>query len=253
MLFQYRYYFLILILSLTLVGCRSTDPFQKEVQNSSLNLALQFAQDFRDFENEDALRKAHDRLDSESRDLIPFSSFSQAALAANSQEDRNKVEIQTWEKISLKDGDALIYLLEKYDFKKLRLKYMKYAILRIRVTKEDGVYKVKFDSSSEFSGIDQLFEGNYQEMDELGISRLRRQIKENAEDYQFQESLKNKKTPQVEMVEKCLQLGEELYDQEEYRKALMQFQKALSIDPENEKARTYRTRCKKAISLGLEK
>lgn len=254
MLFPFKKLLYLLVIPVFMIaGCRSSDPFQKEVQNSSINLVLQFAQDFRDFKNERSIRKAYDRLDSTSKDLVGFHSFFEASKAANSDENRFKVDIQTWEKISLKSGDALIYLLEKYEYKKLRLKFSKYAVLRIRVTKEDGVYKVRLDEEQTFEGIDEVFEGNYQEMDELGISRLRRQIKENAEEYQFQESLKNQKSPQEEMVEKCLIVGEELYDKEEYRKALMQFQKALSIDPENEKAMTYRNRCKKAISLGLEK
>jgi|GEM_PF-3252466 len=57
------------------------------------------------------------------------------------------------------------------------------------------------------------------------------------------------KSVEEELFDKCFQTGKQLYDAGEYRKAMVQFRKALGFRPGNEEILNYIKKCEKAIQL----
>jgi len=153
-----------------------------------------------------------------------------------------------WEKKELSDGSSLVYLLQKHNFSILKMKLTEYAVLRVHLIRESNNWVVDFGNESKQS-LDIIASGDLETLTDEKIVELKNMLNTDVADFQFKIDITNSVSNEVDLTEKCIQEGEVLYDKEEYRKALMQFQKALSIDPENPKAKTYISSCKKALSF----
>lgn len=57
------------------------------------------------------------------------------------------------------------------------------------------------------------------------------------------------KSVEDELFDKCFETGKKLYDDGEYRKAIVQFQKSAGFKPDNEEVKNYIKKCEKAIQI----
>ncbi|EKD27309.1 MAG: hypothetical protein ACD_79C00764G0004 [uncultured bacterium] len=247
--------FFISFICFLVFSCKSTDPFKYDAQNSALNFAQIF---LNDFENPSSLKVAlgsYEKLSESSKQKVSLPDYKKLVLTRypNSIIYAEKMDISTWEKVELSDESVLVYMLKKYNFKTLRRRFDSYSIIRLHLIKENEKWVIDVGSDEAFSGFYTPESGAYGDLDESKMASLRESIKKDAEVYQFNIDRSNMESQTNVLAETCIAEGEKLYDEESYRKALMQFQKALSISPENEKAKIYINRCKKAINLGLGK
>lgn len=245
----------ILTIILLFSSCKNTDPFKKQSELSSINQAYDFLSEYENPKSKKGIKRCYNRILSESQNEMSYDKFEEWILQRFPQGHiyRIKTEIDLWEKYELKDGSVIVYLLKKSKFNAFFRRFNEYEIIRILLEKENDIWKVKIENASNFNGINPIAKGDYQSLNEEEITFLKNTIKSDVENYQFKLEVKNIQTSEEILAEKCIEEGEKLYDMEEYRKALMQFQKALSISPLNQKASVYIERCKKAISLKLGK
>jgi tetratricopeptide (TPR) repeat protein len=234
-------------------SCRSTDPFVEEAQNSTLNLAERFLEDYENPGTKRTIQENYKRFSEKTREALSLSDFYSHVMSryARGEIVPRKVEITPWEKFEISDGTVLVYLLKKYKFKPFRRHYGAYDIIRLHLVKENGQWAVHLDEELPFDGFTPVESGDYSLLNEEKVASLHDAVRDNARRFQFDLDMASRPSREESMADLCVRQGERLYDREEYRKALMQFQKALSIDPANEKAQTYVDRCKRAINLGL--
>ncbi|MCD6459723.1 tetratricopeptide repeat protein [bacterium] len=62
-------------------------------------------------------------------------------------------------------------------------------------------------------------------------------------------SAERQETVEIVLFKACYDLGKKLYDNAEYRKAILQFQKALNLQPDNKDIQNYIDKCEKAIQI----
>lgn len=253
-MFQHKIKFLLVILFFSLTSCNSTDLFVKESQNSSLNVAMQFVEKYANPRHKKGVHKAYDFFSVRVQDHLSYHDFYNVVIEKFYQKQiiPKKIDVSIWEKVELSDGSCLVYILTKSKFNIFTASYGFYAIFRLKIIKEHQKWVVDIDKPGSFNGILPIKSGKYSKLTNDNIFELRQMVKEDAEKFEFRLSILNLEKKEITLSKKCISEGERLYDLEEYRKALMQFQKALSIDPENKKASVYINRCKKAISLGLQ-
>jgi tetratricopeptide (TPR) repeat protein len=232
-----------------LASCRSSDPFKKEIQNSTLDTANRFLDQVLHPRSKKDLLKSYTLLSRASRNVLPEREFLEALEKNINRTSRGK--LSPWEKFELSDGSALVYILNKYNYNNLLMKYREFSIYKVQLIPDENGFSIDLSRELSFSGMKVVASGIVKELGEKGVAELRQKIRRDADDHQFQVDLKSRGTQEDRMVEKCLNEGEAYYDAEEYRKSLVQFQKALGIDPENQKAQTYIERCKKALQFGL--
>jgi len=250
MLSQIKFTILIIICSAFLSSCKSTDPFKQEIKKSTMNLAVDFAENFENPSSKKAVKKAYEQLSSKSKANILIDEFLSTVLSRYSNEQiyKRKMKIILWEKKELSDNSTLVYILKKDKFNVLKMALTEYAVLRVHLIKEDNNWVVDFGNNSK-QHLDIIASGDLETLTEEKIIELKSMLTTDVADFQFKIDINNTISNEVDLTKKCIQEGEILYDKEEYRKSLMQFQKALSINPENSKAKTYIKRCKKALSF----
>lgn len=256
MKFQCKIKFVIVLsLILFLSSCKSISPINREAQNSSLNLAMLFVEGVENPENETNMKTLYDMFSFKTKNYLSYADFTTPLikLSQKNQLIKRKYEFSNWEKYELKDGGALVYILKKSQLSTFSKKKPFYAIYRLHLVKEHEKWAVDIENPEKFDGFDIVEKGDVDILSDSKMEDLRNRIKADSEKYQFVCDTRNQDDQQIILAKKCVDDGERLYDQEKYREALMQFQKSLSIDPKNEKAKTYIARCQKAISIGMGK
>lgn len=238
-----------------LSSCASKDPFKKGIQTSSISLAFNFVKNFENPDREISIKQAYEFFSDKMQESISYPAFHKALIEnlPDQKMKKRRMEILPWEKYDLSDGTVLVYLVKKYDYRRLRQRFARFDLLRLRLGRENLNWVVLMNEPEAFKGLDRIESGEMKGVDEDRLAELKNKVKEDADKFQFSLDLLNQKTQEESLTGKCIESGELLYDQEKYREALMQFQKALSIDPENEKAKVYKSRCQKAIMMGMEK
>lgn len=247
-------YSLALSIVIFLIGCKSTDPFTTSNQSSSLLLAQDFFVHWESPVNEDSLKQAYEKLALKTKIELSFGEFLQRALRRypKGQIEKTVIEVEVFDKYELQNGEVLVYFLERYDPKMITGVFQKYAIKRIHLLPaSDGSFAVYIKNPDEFVSLPVIAEGEISALNSKRVGQIHDAVSLDSRQFDFQREMELKPSAEDDLVDRCIRDGEELYDQEEYRKALIQFQKALGIDPDNEKAKTYVNRCKKALSLGL--
>lgn len=245
-----------IVLSLFILSsCASKDPFKKGIQASSISLAYNFVKNFENPDKETSIKQAYDSFSDKMQEVISYPVFYKTLQdnLPDQKMKRRRMEFLPWEKYDLSDGTVLVYLVKKYDYRRLRQRFALYDIIRLRLGQDKAGWVVTLEDPNSFKGLERIESGEIAKLNEDALIELRNKIREDAEKFQFSLDLLNQKTQEQSLTVKCVESGELLYDQEKYREALMQFQKALSIDPENHKAKVYKSRCQKAITLGMEK
>ncbi len=250
MLSQIKIAILLITCTAFFSSCKSTDPFKQEIQKSTINLAVEFAENFVNPSSKKMIKKAYEQLSEISKDNILIDTFLSTIVSRYPSEQiyKRKMEIMLWEKFDLSDGSSLVYLLQKDNFSILKMKLTEYAVLRVHLIRENNNWVIDFGNESK-QYLDIIASGDLETLTDEKIVELKNMLNTDVADFQFEIDITNSVSNEVDLTEKCIQEGEVLYDKEEYRKSLMQFQKALSIDPENTKAKTYISRCKKALSF----
>ena len=250
-LFKFLWIFLALFI---LSSCSSNDPFKKGITTSSISLAYTFVKQFENPDTERAIKNAYEFFSDKMQESISYSVFHKTLMdnLPDQKMKKRRIEILPWEKYDLSDGTVLVYLVKKYDYRRLRQNFARFDIIRLRLEREKADWAVLINEAENFKGLDRIESGKISELTEENLIELKNKVKEDADNFQFNLDLANQKSQEQILAEKCIESGEILYDQEKYREALMQFQKALSIDPANEKAKVYISRCQKAITLGME-
>lgn len=238
-----------------LSSCSSTDPFKNGIQTSSISLAFTFVKNFENPDKELSIKQAYEFFSDKMQESISYPVFYKALLdnLPDQKMKKRRMQILPWEKYDLSDGTVLVYLVKKYDYRRLRQKFARFDIIRLRLGREKANWVVLMNEPEAFKGLDRIESGEIANLNEDSLIELKNKVKEDADKFQFNLDLSNQKTQEQSLTGKCIESGELLYDQEKYRQALMQFQKALSIDPANEKAKVYKSRCQKAIMMGMEK
>ncbi len=238
-----------------LSSCSSTDPFKKGIKTSSISLAFTFVKGFANPDKERVIKQVYEYFSDKMQESIPYSVFYNVLMEnlPDQKMRKRRMDIIPWEKHDLSDGTVLVYLVKKYDYRRLRQKFSRYDILRLRLGRENEDWVVLVSEPESFKGLDCIESGRIAELNDESLIDLKNKIKEDAGKLQFNIDLSSQKSNEEVLAGKCLESGELLYDQEKYRDALMQFQKALSITPLNEKAKVYILRCQKAITMGMEK
>ncbi len=243
----------VIFLFLMFSSCKSRDPFQREAQTSTLRMASHFMENFENPKNEKGMRNAYRDINEKTKEHLSYAQFRKAIISTfpTGRAGARNVEITPWEKYDLEDGNALVYLLKKSDYSRIKFLFEKFSIIRLHLAKTDTGFSILFEKPEDLPILPIVEEGFCADLNNEKIEALREKIKEDLEKFKFNIELNHSVRHEDTLTKTCIEEGEKLYDKEDYRAALMQFQKALSIDPENEKAKTYMGRCQKAIRLSL--
>jgi hypothetical protein len=241
------------IFTFLLSSCVSKDPFKKEVQTSTLNVATHFLENFENPKNEKGIHSAYGDLDEKTQEHLSYTQFRETILSTfpTGRVSRRTLEITPWEKYELEDGNALVYLLKKSDYSRIKFIFEKFSIIRLHLVQKESGFFVTFENPENLPNLPIVQEGFCADLNDTQIEILREKVTEDLEKFKFTMEQSRSLNREALLVKNCIAEGEKLYDKENYRAALMQFQKALSIDPENDKAATYVGRCQKAILLNL--
>ncbi|MBN2145272.1 MAG: hypothetical protein JW774_11675 [Candidatus Aureabacteria bacterium] len=227
-------------------------PVQAEVV-SSLDFAVNFLDKYESPGSQEGIMDCYTSLSSDTRRILSYDAFSKVVRSRFSGTRLvKKTEIQPLEKFDLKQGGSIIYLITKFRYNPLLFKYTRFEVIRIYLVREQDEWRVclSLDSPRHFKGFKSIAFGKAEVFDQKK-DRIMETVRLDAEECRFELDLANSQSDEELLAEQCILEGEKLYDKEEYRKAMMQFQKALSLSPQNSKAEVYIQRCKKAITMKL--